>query len=113
MRARGWLSGGPLPSVGGKVGEERISPRCCFPDLDGVFVTHEHVDHVKGIVTFAKKYQVPLYASQGTWRAVFSRYPELNRANCRLTGQRLSMISVGIRRVSVEMAVEVGHPALN
>ena len=65
-------------------------------ELDGVFVTHEHVDHVKGIVTFAKKYQVPLYASQGTWRAVFSRYPELNRANCRLTGQRLLVGDVSI-----------------
>ena len=65
-------------------------------ELDGVFVTHEHVDHVKGIVTFTKKYQVPLYASQGTWRAVFSRYPELNRANCRLTGQRLLVGDVSI-----------------
>lgn len=65
-------------------------------ELDGVFVTHEHVDHVKGIVTFAKKYQVPLYASQGTWRAVFSRYPELNRSNCRLTGQRLLVGDVSI-----------------
>ena len=65
-------------------------------ELDGVFVTHEHVDHVKGIVTFAKKYQVPLYASQGTWRAVISRYPELNRANCRLTGQRLLVGDVSI-----------------
>ena len=65
-------------------------------ELDGVFVTHEHVDHVKGIVTFAKKYQVPMYASQGTWRAVFSRYPELNRANCRLTGQRLLVGDVSI-----------------
>ena len=62
-------------------------------ELDGVFITHEHVDHVKGIVTFGKKYQVPLYASQGTWRAVFSKYPELNRANCRLTGGRMMLLS--------------------
>lgn len=65
-------------------------------ELDGVFITHEHVDHVKGIVTFGKKYQVPLYASQGTWRAVFSKYPELNRANCRLTGERMLLGDVSI-----------------
>ena len=65
-------------------------------ELDGVFITHEHVDHVKGIVTFGKKYQVPLYASQGTWRAVFSKYPELNRANCRLTGGRMLLGDVSI-----------------
>ena len=65
-------------------------------ELDGVFLTHEHVDHVKGVVTFAKKYQVPLYASQGTWRAVLSKYPQLNRANCRLTGQRMLVGDVSI-----------------
>ena len=65
-------------------------------ELEGVFLTHEHVDHVKGLVTFAKKYQVPIYASQGTWRAVFSRYPELNRANCRLTGERMLVGDVSI-----------------
>lgn len=65
-------------------------------ELEGVFLTHEHVDHVKGLVTFAKNYQVPIYASQGTWRAVFSRYPELNRANCRLTGERMLVGDVSI-----------------
>ena len=69
-------------------------------ELDGVFITHEHVDHVKGIVTFGKKYQVPLYASQGTWRAVFSKYPELNRANCRLTGGRMLLGDVSIECIA-------------
>ncbi|MGM9569450.1 MAG: MBL fold metallo-hydrolase [Phascolarctobacterium sp.] len=65
-------------------------------ELDGVFITHEHVDHVKGLVTFAKNYQVPMYASQGTWRAVFSKYPQLNRANCRLTGNRMLVGDVSV-----------------
>ena len=65
-------------------------------ELDGVFLTHEHVDHVKGLVTFAKKYQVPMYASQGTWRMIFSKYPELNRANCRLTGSRMLVGDVSV-----------------
>ena len=83
-------------------------------ELDGVFVTHEHVDHVKGIVTFAKKYQVPLYASQGTWRAVISRYPELNRANCRLTGQRLLVgdVSVACFATSHDAAQPQGYSFL-
>lgn len=65
-------------------------------ELDGVFLTHEHVDHVKGLVTFAKKYQVPIYASTGTWRAIFSRYPDVNRAHCRLTGDSMLMGDVRI-----------------
>ena len=83
-------------------------------ELDGVFVTHEHVDHVKGLVTFAKKYQVPLYASQGTWRAVFSRYPQLNRANCRLTGNRLLVgdVSVACFAISHDAAQPQGYSFL-
>ena len=73
----------------------------CPEELGGVFITHEHVDHVKGVVTFAKKYQVPLYASQGTWRAVFSKYPELNRANCRLTGPRMLVGDVQINSFAI------------
>ena len=68
----------------------------CPEELDGVFITHEHIDHVKGLGTFCKKYQVPIYASQGTWRAIFSKYPELNRTNCRLTGDRMLVGDVRI-----------------
>lgn len=56
-------------------------------ELDGVFLTHEHIDHVKGLATFAKKYRTPLYASEGTWRAIFAKYPDMARDNCLLTGK--------------------------
>lgn len=32
----------------------------------GIFVTHEHSDHVKGLSRIQKELQVPVYASQGT-----------------------------------------------
>lgn len=35
-------------------------------DLDGILVTHEHADHVKGMSTFCKKYSIPVYANEGT-----------------------------------------------
>lgn len=83
-------------------------------ELDGVFLTHEHVDHVKGLVTFAKKYQVPLYASQGTWRAVFGKYPQLNRAQCRLTGSRMLVgdVSVDCFAISHDAAQPQGYSFL-
>ena len=55
-------------------------------ELEGVFITHEHIDHVKGLVTFAKYYDVPIYASEGTFRFLFNKYGKLERRNCRLTG---------------------------
>ena len=42
-------------------------------ELDGVFITHEHVDHVRGLATFLKNYQVPVYSSVLTWRAILAK----------------------------------------
>ncbi|MEG2676904.1 MAG: MBL fold metallo-hydrolase [Oscillospiraceae bacterium] len=35
-------------------------------DLDGILVTHEHSDHVSGLMTFLKHYETPLYGSPKT-----------------------------------------------
>lgn len=35
-------------------------------DLDGILVTHEHSDHIKGLGVVARKCGVPIYATQGT-----------------------------------------------
>jgi phosphoribosyl 1,2-cyclic phosphodiesterase len=40
--------------------------------LSGIFVTHEHSDHIKGIGVLARKYHLPVYANEKTWRAMES-----------------------------------------
>ena len=35
-------------------------------DLDAIFVTHEHVDHIAALHTILKKYDIPIYATRGT-----------------------------------------------
>ena len=39
-------------------------------DLDGIFITHEHADHISGLKVLARKYEIPLYATRGTIDAV-------------------------------------------
>lgn len=34
-------------------------------DIDAVFVTHEHIDHIGGVQAFAAKYDTPVYVSGG------------------------------------------------
>jgi phosphoribosyl 1,2-cyclic phosphodiesterase len=38
-------------------------------DLDAVFVTHEHGDHIGCAVSLAEREGLPLWMSRGTWRA--------------------------------------------
>lgn len=38
--------------------------------IQGIFITHEHSDHINGLQVFAKKYHTPVYASVGTLTAL-------------------------------------------
>jgi phosphoribosyl 1,2-cyclic phosphodiesterase len=39
-------------------------------DLDAVFVTHEHGDHIGCALALAERYELALWMSRGTWRAL-------------------------------------------
>ena len=41
-------------------------------DLDGILITHEHTDHIAGLCVISKKYHIPIYATEGTIRAIQS-----------------------------------------
>lgn len=49
--------------------EKRLASLSVSPaDIDGVIVTHEHSDHIHGVGPFARRYQSPVYMTQGTYR---------------------------------------------
>jgi phosphoribosyl 1,2-cyclic phosphodiesterase len=43
---------------------------CTIGDLDAVFLTHEHSDHVAGVRALQRRFGTTVWASAGTWRAV-------------------------------------------
>jgi phosphoribosyl 1,2-cyclic phosphodiesterase len=49
----------------------RLARAGCAPaELDGVFITHEHGDHIGCALAFASRHRLPLILSRGSWRAV-------------------------------------------
>lgn len=53
-----------------------------FNEIDAIIITHEHIDHTKGLTTIAKKYHIPIYATQKTWKVMNSlNVPDTYRMN--------------------------------
>lgn len=47
----------------------RLAQRGCSPaELDAVFITHEHSDHVGCVTALMRKHRVPTWMSEGTWQ---------------------------------------------
>ncbi len=41
-------------------------------DIDGIFITHEHADHIQGLGVLSRKYQIPIYCTEGTKRGILT-----------------------------------------
>jgi phosphoribosyl 1,2-cyclic phosphodiesterase len=73
-------------------------------DLDGVLITHEHIDHIKGLDVFTRRYKLPVFARAATWEAIPCR--KKLPAECCITIE--NEFSIG--EVDVE-AFDISHDA--
>ena len=51
-------------------------------ELSAILISHEHSDHIKGAGILSRKFNLPIYASEGTWQAMehmIGPVPERNR----------------------------------
>lgn len=56
--------------------------------VKGIFITHEHVDHIKGLKTLLKKIQVPIFASAPTLEIIAAQDEVLKKAQlCGISSQ--------------------------
>lgn len=62
--------------------------------LDGLLVTHEHLDHVQGLGTFARKFDLPVYVNQQTLDAMPKQKDKINEKN--------------IKKIKIEEQFEIG-----
>lgn len=44
--------------------------------INAIFITHEHTDHIKGLSVFCKRYQIPVYLTEGTYKGSRLHLPE-------------------------------------
>lgn len=82
-------------------------------ELDAIFVTHEHSDHVKGVGALARKHDLPVYANEKTWEALNKQLGELAEEKIKVmeTGSvvELGALQVESYPVSHDAADPVGY----
>ena len=49
-----------------RIGEELKELGLSPTDVSGIFITHEHSDHIGGLATLVKKFALPVYTAPGT-----------------------------------------------
>ena len=49
--------------------------------LDGILITHEHTDHVQGLGTFSKKFDLPVFVNQETLDAMPTQKDKISDKN--------------------------------
>lgn len=50
-------------------------------DINAIFVTHEHIDHTKSLNLISSKYNLPVFASKGTWNALKEKTEKISDNN--------------------------------
>ena len=52
--------------------------------LDGILITHEHSDHVQGLGTFSKKFNIPVFVNQKTLDAMPKQKEKIAEKNIKI-----------------------------
>ncbi len=77
---------------------------CALSQLDAVFITHEHADHVNGLATLLKKADVPVYTTLETWQHMNRNIRDCSGRFVRLTRR------VGLKEIQV-VPFSISHDA--
>lgn len=78
------LAGKKIDDALKHIGEESSS-------IDGIFITHEHIDHIKGVGVLSRKYDIPIYANDNTWAVMEKNIGKIKEHNIRIMNRRSSI----------------------
>lgn len=76
-------------------------------ELDAIFVTHEHSDHIKGVGVLSRRYNIPIYANEATWKAMEPSLGNIKEHNIKLIRQE----SIAIKDLDV-VAYDIPHDSV-
>ena len=64
---------------GKKIAEKLNNIGRRIEDVDGIFVTHEHSDHIQGLGVISRKYDIPIYLHEITYGIIREKIGKIGR----------------------------------
>lgn len=61
-----------------------LSIGVCPTTIDYILVTHEHIDHVKGVGVLSRRYDIPIFANGQTWLNMSKTIGNITEKNIRI-----------------------------
>ncbi|WP_461613496.1 MBL fold metallo-hydrolase [Clostridium sp. Marseille-QA1073] len=77
-------------------------------DIDGIFVTHEHSDHIKGVGVMSRRYNIPVYANELTWEAMKDKIGKVKEENIKIIDKQY----IEIKDMTVQ-TFSISHDAVD
>jgi phosphoribosyl 1,2-cyclic phosphodiesterase len=80
-------------------------------ELNGILVTHEHIDHTKAIGILSRRFNLPVYANAKTWQAMQANIGKISESNIMVFDRPFTIgdLEVSTFRVPHDAAACVGY----
>ncbi len=72
-------------------------------EIDGILVTHEHIDHSMGVGIMSRRYDIPIYANNKTWIGMETIIKAIKEKNTKvfITDGNFNIKDIGIHPITV------------
>ncbi len=71
-------------------------------EIDAILVTHEHVDHVRGLSTLWNQYEIPIFINSETAKAILPGFSKVPKMKIFSTGETFEFGGIAIHPFSVQ-----------
>jgi len=71
--------------------------------IDGILVTHEHIDHTLGVGILSRRYNIPIYANSNTWVGMNTIIKSIKDENTKIfkTNSKFEIRDIDIHPINV------------
>lgn len=76
-------------------------------EIQGIFITHEHIDHIQSAGILSRRFNIPIYANEKTWEAMQPSIGEIKSENIKIFED---CVEIGDFYVQ---AFDISHDAVN